>query len=123
CRAVVEKLGGFTAGSVTGAEAERIKAHLLGCTSCRATQDELRDVCSSLRAHAGVLVLLVPAAATSLGGGALSGLGLTLKSVLVGSKVKVGLALASTAAVGAVGVAAGPVLFGSQQVRDIGLTG
>ena len=53
CRAVVEKLGGFTAGSVTGAEAERIKAHLHGCPSCRATQDELRDVCSSLRAHAG----------------------------------------------------------------------
>lgn len=63
CRAVVEKLGGFTAGSVTGAEAERIKAHLLGCPSCRATQDELRDVCSSLRAHAGVLVLAVPALA------------------------------------------------------------
>ena len=122
CRAVVEKLGGFTAGSVTGAEAERIKAHLLGCPSCRATQDELRDVCSSLRAHAGVLVLLVPAAA-SAGGGALAGLGATIKGVLVGSKVKIGLALASTAAVGAVGVAAGPVLFGSTPVQDVGLTG
>ncbi|MEU5258692.1 sigma-70 family RNA polymerase sigma factor [Amycolatopsis sp. NPDC021455] len=123
CRAVVEKLGGFTAGSVTGAEAERIKAHLLGCPSCRATQDELRDVCSSLRAHAGVLVLLVPAAASVGGGGALAGLGATIKGVLVGSKVKIGLALASTAAVGAVGVAAGPVLFGSSAVQDVGLTG
>jgi RNA polymerase sigma factor (sigma-70 family) len=124
CRAVVEKLGGFTAGSVTGAEAERIKAHLLGCPSCRATQDELRDVCSSLRAHAGVLVLLVPAAgAAASGSGVLAGIGATVKGVLVGSKVKIGLALASTAAVGAVGVAAGPVLFGSAAVQDVGLTG
>lgn len=124
CRAVVEKLGGFTAGSVTGAEAERIKAHLHGCSSCRATQDELRDVCSSLRAHAGVLVLLVPAAgAAASGSGVLAGLGATIKGVLVGSKVKIGLALASTAAVGAVGVAAGPVLFGSTPVQDVGLTG
>ncbi|MBE8519065.1 sigma-70 family RNA polymerase sigma factor [Amycolatopsis sp. H6(2020)] len=123
CRAVVEKLGGFTAGSVTGAEAERIKAHLHGCPSCRATQDELRDVCSSLRAHAGVLVLLVPAAASVGGSGVLAGLGATVKGVLVGSKVKIGLALASTAAVGAVGVAAGPVLFGSGPVQDIGLPG
>jgi len=124
CRAVVEKLGGFTAGSVTGAEAERIKAHLHGCPSCRSTQDELRDVCSSLRAHAGVLVLLVPAAgAAASGSGVLAGLGATVKGVLVGSKVKIGLALASTAAVGAVGVAAGPVLFGSTPVQDVGLTG
>lgn len=124
CRAVVEKLGGFTAGSVTGAEAERIKAHLHGCASCRATQDELRDVCSSLRAHAGVLVLLVPAAgAAASGSGVLTGLGAAVKGVLVGSKVKIGLALASTAAVGAVGVAAGPVLFGSAPVQDVGLTG
>ncbi|MFJ1762729.1 sigma-70 family RNA polymerase sigma factor [Amycolatopsis sp. NPDC088138] len=124
CRAVVEKLGGFTAGSVTGAEAERIKAHLHGCPSCRATQDELRDVCSSLRAHAGVLVLLVPAAGAAVSGsGVLAGLGATVKGVLVGSKVKIGLALASTAAVGAVGVAAGPVLFGSSPVQDVGLTG
>ncbi|MFJ7210963.1 sigma-70 family RNA polymerase sigma factor [Amycolatopsis sp. NPDC098790] len=124
CRAVVEKLGGFTAGSVTGAEAERIKAHLHGCSSCRATQDELRDVCSSLRAHAGVLVLLVPAAgAAASGSGVLAGLGTTIKGVLVGSKVKIGLALASTAAVGAVGVAAGPVLFGPTAVQDVGLTG
>ncbi|WP_410637846.1 sigma-70 family RNA polymerase sigma factor [Amycolatopsis sp. lyj-346] len=123
CRAVVEKLGGFTAGSVTGAEAERIKAHLHGCPSCRATQDELRDVCSSLRAHAGVLVLLVPAAASLGGGGVLAGLGATVKGVLVGSKVKIGLALASTAAVGAVGVAAGPVVFGAGPVLDVGLPG
>ncbi|MFC4085027.1 sigma-70 family RNA polymerase sigma factor [Amycolatopsis samaneae] len=121
CRAVVEKLGGFTAGSVTGAEAQRIKAHLLGCPSCRATQDELLDVCSSLRAHAGVLVLLVPAAG-SLGGAATGALA-TVKSLLFGSKVKVGLALASTAAAGAVGFTAGPAMFGPQPSQDIGLPG
>ncbi|MGW7532684.1 zf-HC2 domain-containing protein [Amycolatopsis sp. NPDC054798] len=120
CRAVVEKLGGFTAGSVTGAEAERIKAHLLGCPSCRATQDELRDVCSSLRAHAGVLVLAVPALA---GVGKAAGAVATVKSVLFGSKVKVGLALASTAAAGAVSLTAGPLVFGSHPVQDVGLGG
>ncbi|WP_409461822.1 zf-HC2 domain-containing protein [Amycolatopsis sp. GA6-003] len=120
CRAVVEKLGGFTAGSVTGAEAERIKAHLLGCASCRATQDELRDVCSSLRAHAGVLVLAVPALA---GAGKVAGAVATVKSVVFGSKVKVGLALASTAAAGAVSLTAGPLVFGSHPVQNVGLGG
>ncbi|GAA1030025.1 MULTISPECIES: sigma-70 family RNA polymerase sigma factor [Amycolatopsis] len=120
CRAVVEKLGGFTAGSVTGAEAERIKAHLLGCPSCRATQDELRDVCSSLRAHAGVLVLAVPALA---GAGKVGGALATVKSVVFGSKVKVGLALASTAAAGAVSLTAGPLVFGSHPMQNVGLGG
>ncbi|MET9259370.1 sigma-70 family RNA polymerase sigma factor [Amycolatopsis sp. NPDC004079] len=120
CRAVVEKLGGFTAGSVTGAEAERIKAHLLGCPSCRATQDELRDVCSSLRAHAGVLVLAVPALA---GVGKVGGALATVKSVVFGSKVKVGLALASTAAAGAVSLTAGPLVFGTHPMQNVGLGG
>jgi hypothetical protein len=71
-----------------------------------------------------VLVLLVPAAGAAVSGsGVLAGIGATVKGVLVGSKVKIGLALASTAAVGAVGVAAGPVLFGSTPVQDVGLTG
>ncbi|WP_033292055.1 zf-HC2 domain-containing protein [Amycolatopsis jejuensis] len=120
CRAVVEKLGGFTAGSVTGAEAERIKAHLLGCASCRATQDELRDVCSSLRAHAEVLVLAIPAL---VGIGKAGGVAATVKSVLFGSKVKVGLALASTAAAGAVSLTAGPLVFGSHPAQNLGLNG
>ncbi|MEC3981422.1 sigma factor [Amycolatopsis sp. H20-H5] len=124
CRGVVEKLGGFTAGSVTGAEARRIQAHLIGCTSCRATHDELRDVCSSLRAHAGVLVLLVPAALSyGTASGALSGLATTLKGLVLGSKVKVGLALASTAAAGAVGIAAGPIMFGQDAAQTVGLSG
>ncbi len=126
CRAVVEKLGGFTAGSVTGAEATRIKTHLIACQSCRATHDELRDVCSSLRAHAGVVALLVPGAAGLYAGGssgALSGLAASIKGFLLGSKVKVGMAVASTAAAGAVGIVAGPAVFGTDVTHTIGLSG
>ncbi|MBB5854238.1 sigma-70 family RNA polymerase sigma factor [Amycolatopsis umgeniensis] len=123
CRAVVEKLGGFTAGSVTGAEARRIKAHLIGCQSCRATHDELRDVCSSLRAHAGVVALLVPAAVGAHASGALSGFAASVKGLLLGSKVKVGMAVASTAAAGAVGIVAGPAVFGTDVTHTIGLSG
>ncbi|KZB86456.1 sigma-70 family RNA polymerase sigma factor [Amycolatopsis regifaucium] len=126
CRAVVEKLGGFTAGSVTGAEARRIKTHLIGCQSCRATHDELRDVCSSLRAHAGVVALLVPGAAglyASGSSGALSGFAASVKGLLLGSKVKVGMAVASTAAAGAVGLVAGPAVFGTDVTHTIGLSG
>ncbi|RSM82422.1 RNA polymerase subunit sigma [Amycolatopsis sp. WAC 01375] len=123
CRSVVEKLGGFTAGSVTGAEARRIKAHLIGCQSCRATHDELRDVCSSLRAHAGVVALLVPAAAGAHASGALSGLAASVKGLLLGSKVKVGLAVASTAAAGAVGIVAGPAILGTDVTHTVGLSG
>jgi hypothetical protein len=124
CRAVVEKLGGYTAGSVTGTEARRIRTHLLGCSSCRTTHDELRDVCSSLRAHAGVVVLLVPAAAIGFGGSSVTGgVVAAVKSVLVGSKIKVGLALASTAAAGAFGIAVGPAVFDANSSQTIGLSG
>jgi RNA polymerase sigma factor (sigma-70 family) len=122
CRAVVEKLGGYTAGSVTGSEARRIRAHLLGCSSCRSTHDELRDVCSSLRVHAGVLVLLVPAAGFGASS-ATGGLAAALKSLLLGSKVKVGLALVSTAAAGAFGIAVGPAVFSPDSSRPLGLPG
>ncbi|UJW34341.1 sigma-70 family RNA polymerase sigma factor [Saccharothrix sp. AJ9571] len=123
CRAVIEKLGGYTAGSVTGTEARRIQAHLLGCSSCRATADELREVCSSLRAHAGVIVLLLPVSALSLEGLQAGGLLAGLKGLLVGSKMKVGMALASTAAAGAVGVAVGPLVDHSAQPFHLGLPG
>lgn len=126
CRAVVEKLGGFTAGSVTGAEARRIKTHLIACQSCRATHDELRDVCSSLRAHAGVVALLLPGIAGLYAGGssgALSGLAASVKGIVLGSKMKVGMAVASTAAAGAVGIVAGPAVFGTDVTHTIGLSG
>ncbi|SFA83409.1 RNA polymerase sigma factor, sigma-70 family [Amycolatopsis marina] len=150
CRTVMEKLGGYTAGSVTGAEARKIRAHLIICATCRSTHDELRDVCSTLRAHAGVVVLLVPASALAFGSGAGAGIGSagSIGSVMsmagtaggtgaagtvgagaaggfamaVGAKVKVGLALASTAAAGAFGVAVGPVVD-SGPTQTIGLPG
>ncbi|GLY64090.1 sigma factor [Amycolatopsis taiwanensis] len=115
CRGVIDKLGGYTAGSVTGAEARRIRTHLRGCASCRAMHAELRDVCSSLRSHAGALAMLVPAtAAAAATAAAKSGSGLfaVLKGMLV-SKLKVGIALASTAAAGVVGFTVGPALVNS----------
>lgn len=118
CRGVIEKLGGYTAGSVTGSEAARVRTHLLGCSSCRAMHAELRDVCSSLRAHAGILVVFVPAAAAAAASG--GGAAATLKG-LIFSKLKVGVALASTAAAGVVGVTVGPTLVDSSRTTDIGL--
>jgi RNA polymerase sigma factor (sigma-70 family) len=118
CRGVIEKLGGYTAGSVTGSEARRIRAHLLSCASCRAMHAELREVCSSLRAHAGVLAMLVPATAAASGSGLLS----ALKGVLV-SKLKVGIALVSTAAAGVVGFTVGPAMVDSTLSQSIGLPG
>jgi hypothetical protein len=46
-----------------------------------------------------------------------------VKSVLFGSKVKVGLALVSAAAAGVVGVTAGPVVFGTHPMQNVGLGG
>ncbi|HVV13510.1 sigma-70 family RNA polymerase sigma factor [Amycolatopsis sp.] len=120
CRGVIEKLGGYTAGSVTGSEATKIRTHLLGCPSCRSMHAELRDVCSSLRAHAGVLALLMPAAAAGAGAASGSGVLATVKGVLV-SKLKVGIALASTAAAGVVGITAGPAVLNSDHSQVIGL--
>lgn len=123
CRGVIEKLGGYTAGSVTGSEARRIRAHLLNCASCRAMHAELREVCSSLRAHAGVLVMFVPAtAATAVAAKAGSSLYATLKG-MVASKLKVGIALTSTAAAGVVGFAVGPALVDSSASHPVSLPG
>jgi RNA polymerase sigma factor (sigma-70 family) len=111
CRAVVAKLGGFTAGQVTGAEAARIRDHLAGCASCRALHAELRDVCAGLRRHAGSLA--------PLAGGALGGRHLLLGRALlgrvghvlaVGTRAKVVVAALSVAAVGGAGLAAGPII-------------
>jgi RNA polymerase sigma factor (sigma-70 family) len=65
CRSVVDKLGGFTAGQVTGSEARRIRAHLNGCPTCAALHAELADVCAGLRRYAGSLT--APAAGLALG--------------------------------------------------------
>ncbi|GGS18497.1 sigma-70 family RNA polymerase sigma factor [Actinokineospora fastidiosa] len=93
CRPVLEKLGAYTAGAIKGAERHRVSTHLSVCPSCTSMYDELRDVCSGLRAHAAHLVVPV------------AGIGLwqQVKGFLAGAKTQV--ALAGAAAVGALGLA------------------
>lgn len=115
CQSVREKLGGYTAGTVKGLEGRRIKAHLHGCVQCKTLQGELREVCSTLRAHAGLLVPVVGLGATAAfatqaatGGGftaALAG-----KGALLATRVKLALTAGSVAAVGVFGIALGPWL-------------
>ena len=96
CRPVLEKLGAYTAGAIKGAERHRVTSHLAGCQSCTSMYDELRDVCSGLRAHAAYITVPVV------------GIGLwqQLKGFLASTKTQV--ALAGAAAVGALGVALVP---------------
>lgn len=107
CRAVRGKLGRYLVHNLTRPEARRISAHLEVCVTCRDTHDELRDVCFSLRAHAGDIAVLIPLSAAAGTGG---GLFAALKTALTGAKVKVAAAVASTAAAGVFGFAVGPGL-------------
>ena len=130
CRAVIDKLGAYTAGLVRGSEAQRIVAHLSTCSSCRAVHAELADVCAGLRRYAGAMPGLVPAAALpkalpnalprtlpkhALPHGA-SGLGtksaaLAGKAAAFGVRFKLAIATMSMVAVGGLGVTAGPLLL------------
>ncbi|HEU5473193.1 MAG TPA: sigma-70 family RNA polymerase sigma factor [Actinophytocola sp.] len=114
CRCVLEKLGAYTAGSIKGSERRRIRAHLAGCANCAAMHAELHEVCSGLRSHAALVA--VPVAA-------LAGLGATFKSVLASAKVQVGLAASSAAAMGVLGVVAGPWGFGEYTTAPDDLDG
>jgi hypothetical protein len=102
---VVAKLGGFTAGQVTGVEADRIDRHLAGCPSCRALHAELLDVCAGLRRYAGAL----PPAALA-GHAAIGKVGLIGHIAATSARLKLAVAAVSAVAVGGVGVAAGPVI-------------
>ncbi|HEY3607628.1 MAG TPA: sigma-70 family RNA polymerase sigma factor [Pseudonocardiaceae bacterium] len=110
CRAIVDKLGGFTAGQVTGAEAGRIRAHLATCSSCASLQAELADVCAGLRRYAGSLT--APAAGLALGAHhhVLGATVVKLKLAAMGARAKLVVAAASMAAAGGLGVVSGPVL-------------
>lgn len=121
CRAVVAKLGAFTADQVTPAEHARIHHHLTGCASCEALHAELRDVCDGLRRHAGSPTLAGAAAGLGHAGLAKTGLaklGLGRAALgrfaghlaSVGARTKLAVAAVSMAAVGGLGVAAGPLL-------------
>ncbi|TDQ05092.1 RNA polymerase sigma factor (sigma-70 family) [Labedaea rhizosphaerae] len=115
CRSVLEKLGAYTAGSIKGSERRRIHTHLGGCSDCRRTHDELREVCSGLRAHAGALIVPVGAGLAATKGG---GLAAGLKGLLGGIKLKTLVAASSAAVVGAVGIAVGPALFHGKPVAS-----
>ncbi|TCP57166.1 RNA polymerase sigma factor (sigma-70 family) [Tamaricihabitans halophyticus] len=109
CRSTVAKLGAYTAGTLRGGEERRVREHLASCVTCQSSHDELRDVCFALRAHAGAL--LVPAALGALAvqqAGASSGFGALVHGAFAGARMKVGMALASGAVVGAVGLSAVP---------------
>jgi RNA polymerase sigma factor (sigma-70 family) len=113
CQTVVDKLGAYTAGLVRGAEAQRIVAHLAGCSSCRAVHAELADVCAGLRRYAGSLPGLMPAAAL---GHSVSGLtsktvALAAKATAFGVRFKLAIATMSMVAVGGLGVTAGPLIL------------
>jgi RNA polymerase sigma factor (sigma-70 family) len=115
CRSVLEKLGAYTVGNVKGAERRRIRAHLTTCGSCRAMHDELRDVCSGLRAHAGLL--MVPAPLAAFADHALAPAGATATAAggagAAGFATKTAMALTSVAAAGVLGITVGPVLSDS----------
>jgi RNA polymerase sigma factor (sigma-70 family) len=115
CRSVVDKLGAFTAGQVTGAEAGRIREHLTGCPTCQALYAELLDVCAGLRRYAGALT--PPALGAAVGGHhALFGKAGMAAGRLAGhvaaaaARMKLVVAAVSMAAVGGFGVVAGPII-------------
>ena len=123
CQTVLDKLGGYTAGMVTGTQARKVRAHLRRCPTCRSTHGQLRDVFSSLRTHAGALVVLVPAGGLAIAGAGSSAAGSAASTALValGTKLKVGVAVASTTAAGA--LAATPVVVDWGQGQPLGLPG
>ncbi|MFC4854809.1 sigma-70 family RNA polymerase sigma factor [Actinophytocola glycyrrhizae] len=101
CRSVLEKLGAYTAGTTSGIERRRIRAHLSTCTSCTAMYAELRDIFVGLRPHNGLATVPVV-------GAALWQLGATLKGLLASTKVQIGVAATSAAAAGVLGFAFAP---------------
>lgn len=92
CRSVLEKLGAYTAGTTSGIERRRIRAHLATCPSCTAMHAELRDVFTGLRPNPGLAIAPVVAAA-----------GWTLKGLFANTKFQAGLAATSAAAIGVLG--------------------
>ena len=110
CRGVLEKLGAYTAGSIKGSERRRIRAHIVACPSCTAMHDELRDVCSGLRAHAAVMAAPIAAVAgwEVARAGASTGVAATLKGMLAGAKAQVALVASASTVIGVLGVITGP---------------
>ncbi|MCE7004995.1 sigma-70 family RNA polymerase sigma factor [Kibdelosporangium philippinense] len=101
CRSVLEKLGAYTAGTIKGAERRRVRAHLVSCSSCQSTHDELVDVCAGLRSYAGMM-----AAPVALGGlvAHKTGFWATLKGLVASTGAKLTLAGSSVIAAGVLGM-------------------
>ncbi len=102
CRSILEKLGAYTAGTIKGAERRRVRAHLVTCSSCQSTHDELVDVCAGLRSYAGVAAVPVLGLAAHK-----TGFGALLKGLFASAPAKLGLAASSVLAAGVVGVVSG----------------
>jgi RNA polymerase sigma factor (sigma-70 family) len=115
CRSVLEKLGAYTAGTTSGIERRRIRAHLSTCTSCTAMYAELRDIFVGLRPHSALATVPVV-------GAALWQLGATFKGLLASTKFQIGIAATSAAAVGALGFAFTP-WGGDDDARPVDLAG
>ncbi|MBP2321762.1 RNA polymerase sigma factor (sigma-70 family) [Kibdelosporangium banguiense] len=107
CRSILEKLGAYTAGTIKGAERRRVRAHLVSCSSCQSTHDELQDVCAGLRSYAGLMV-----APVAIGGllANKTGFWATLKGLVSSAGAKLTLAGSSVLAAGVVGLTVAPDL-------------
>ncbi|MFI7674809.1 sigma-70 family RNA polymerase sigma factor [Actinophytocola sp. NPDC049390] len=116
CRSVLEKLGAYTAGTTSGIERRRIRAHLSTCAACTAMYAELRDIFVGLRPHTGL-------AAVPVIGAALWQLGATVKGLLASTKIQIGIAATSAAAVGALGFAFVPWGGGGDDATPVDLAG
>jgi RNA polymerase sigma factor (sigma-70 family) len=114
CRSVLEKLGAYTAGTTSGIERRRIRAHLSSCASCTAMHAELRDVFTGLRPHSGVAAVPVVAVAGWQ-------FGASLKALLASTKFQAGLAATSAAAIGVLGFVFTP--WGSDRAAPVDLAG
>lgn len=110
CRSVLEKLGAYTAGTTSGIERRRIRAHLSTCQNCTAMHAELRDVFAGLRPHSAVHAVPVLAA-----------IGTSLKALLTSTKVQAGLAATSAAVIGVLGFVVTP--FGGDRPAPLDLAG
>lgn len=110
CRSVLEKLGAYTAGTTSGIERRRIRAHLATCQACTAMHAELRDVFVGLRPHSAVHAVPL-----------LAGVGTSLKALVTSSKVQAGLAATSAAVIGVFGFVVMP--FGGDRPLPLDLFG
>jgi RNA polymerase sigma factor (sigma-70 family) len=116
CRSILEKLGAYTAGTTSGIEKRRIRAHLSTCSACTAMYAELRDVFVGLRSHGLMTVPVVAVAGWQLGA--------TIKGLFASAKFQVGLAASSAAAVGVLGFVAAPWgSGGNEESPPVGLAG